>query len=148
MKDVSEYHFFWPGYSVWSDGRNHPISAQDLSRLHQFGPKALPRCLFGYVLYAGIWKGDILVADIEELEGWPSTSLRNSSCLRRSMWMTAGHVSDEFFDDDELPSRVRAGFRPRIMCRGFLAGHCRYGWGCTFAHHVSELHTLTPDPGV
>ena len=67
MKDVSEYHF-WPGYSVWSNGRNHPISAQDLSRLHQFGPKALPRCFFGCVLYAGVWKGDILVADIEELE--------------------------------------------------------------------------------
>ena len=41
----------------------HPISAQDLSRLHQFGPKVLPGILHGYVKYAGgIWKGDILVA--------------------------------------------------------------------------------------
>ena len=47
----------------------HPISAKDLSRLHQFGPKVLPCIFLGYVLYAGrIWKGDILVADIEELE--------------------------------------------------------------------------------
>ena len=46
----------------------HPISATDLSRLHQFGPKVLPRFL-GYTLHAeGIWKGDILVADIEELD--------------------------------------------------------------------------------
>ena len=52
-----------------------------------------------------------------------------------------GYVSDEFFDDDELPSRLRAGFRPMMMCCCFLAGHCRYGWGCTFAHDVSELHT-------
>ena len=37
----------------------HLISAEDLSRLHQFG---------GYVLYlGGILKGDIMVADIEEL---------------------------------------------------------------------------------
>ena len=44
----------------------HPISAKDLSRLHQFGPKVLPVIFLGYVLYAGgIWKGDILVADFE-----------------------------------------------------------------------------------
>ena len=59
-----------------------------------------------------------------------------------------GYVSDEFFDDDELPSRFRAGFRPMFMCRGFLAGHCRYGWGCTFAHLVCELHPLAPGIGV
>ena len=47
----------------------HPISTKDLSRLHQFGKKVLPRILLGYVLYAGgIWKGDIMVVDIEELE--------------------------------------------------------------------------------
>ena len=31
----------------------HPISAKDLSRLHQFGKKVLPSIFFGYVLYAG-----------------------------------------------------------------------------------------------
>ena len=46
-----------------------PISAKDLSRLHQFGPKVLPGIFLGYALHAGgIWKRDILVADIEELE--------------------------------------------------------------------------------
>ena len=47
----------------------HPISAKDLSRLHQFGPKVLPGISLGYALHAGgIWKGDILVADIEVSE--------------------------------------------------------------------------------
>ena len=47
----------------------HPVSARDLSRLHQFGKKILPGIFLGYVLYAGrIRKGDILVADTEELE--------------------------------------------------------------------------------
>ena len=47
----------------------HPISAKDPSRLHQFGPKVLPGIFLSYVLYAGrFWKGDIMVADIEELE--------------------------------------------------------------------------------
>ena len=47
----------------------HLISAKDVSRLHQFGPKVLPGMFFGYALHAGgIWKGDMLVADTEELE--------------------------------------------------------------------------------
>ena len=47
----------------------HPISAKNLTRLHQFLPKVLPGIFFGYVLYARrIWKGDIPIADIEELE--------------------------------------------------------------------------------
>ena len=37
------------------------ISAKDLSRLHQFGPKVLEHA-------RGIWKGDVLIADIEKLE--------------------------------------------------------------------------------
>ena len=45
----------------------HLFSVKDLSALHQFGPKVLPG--FGYALHAGrIWKRDIMVADIEELE--------------------------------------------------------------------------------
>ena len=31
----------------------HSISAKDISRLHQFDPKVLPRKFFGYVLHAG-----------------------------------------------------------------------------------------------
>ena len=47
----------------------HPITAKDHSRIHQFGRKVLPGLFLGYVLYAGeIWKVDIMVADIEELE--------------------------------------------------------------------------------
>ena len=46
----------------------HPVSVKDLSRLHQFGKKVLPGIFLGYSLYAGgIWKGDIMVADVEEL---------------------------------------------------------------------------------
>ena len=47
----------------------HPITAQDQSRIHQFGKKVFPGLFFGYALYAvRIWKGDVLVADLEELE--------------------------------------------------------------------------------
>ena len=47
----------------------HPISAKDISRLHQFGKKVLPGIFLGYVFWSvEIWKGDIMMADIEELE--------------------------------------------------------------------------------
>ena len=47
----------------------HPITAKDQSRIHQFGKKVLPGLFLGYALYAGgIWKCDVLIADLEELE--------------------------------------------------------------------------------
>ena len=47
----------------------HPTTAKDQSRIHQFGKKVLPGLFLGYALYVGgIWKGDVLVADLEELE--------------------------------------------------------------------------------
>ena len=47
----------------------HPITAKDQSRIHQFGKKILPGLFLGYAVYAGrIWKGDVLIADLEELE--------------------------------------------------------------------------------
>ena len=47
----------------------HSITVKDQSRIHQFGKKVLPGLFLRYALYAeGIWKGDVLVADFEELE--------------------------------------------------------------------------------
>ena len=55
----------------------YPISAKVQSRTHQFGKKVLPGLFLGYALYAGeIWKGDILVADIEELETMDASTQR------------------------------------------------------------------------
>ena len=47
-----------------------PTPAKGQSRIHQFGKKVLPGLFLRYALYAGggIWKGDVLVADLEELE--------------------------------------------------------------------------------
>ena len=44
----------------------HPITSKDQSRIHQFGKKVLPGLFPGYA--GGIWKGDVLIADLEELE--------------------------------------------------------------------------------
>ena len=54
----------------------YPVSVKDQSRIHQFGKEVLPRLFLGYALYAGgIWKGDVLVADLEELETMDSSEI-------------------------------------------------------------------------
>ena len=48
---------------------HHPISSKEKSRLNPFREKVLAVISLGYVMMAGpIWKGDIVVADIEELD--------------------------------------------------------------------------------
>ena len=54
----------------------HPTSAKDTSGLHQVGPRVLPGCFLGYVMFAGrICKGDITIADIEELAQMDTSEL-------------------------------------------------------------------------
>ena len=69
MKDVLGNHFKGPIIPFGSLVESHPITAKDQSRIHQFGKKVLPGLFLGCALYAWcIWKGDELIADLEELE--------------------------------------------------------------------------------
>ena len=69
MKGGSEYHLTdqLSRLEQWS---NITLFLQKTYRDYiNCGPKVLPGIFLGYVLSAvGIWKGDIMVADIEELE--------------------------------------------------------------------------------
>ena len=54
----------------------HLISARDQMRIHQFGKKVLPGIFEGYALIAeGLWKGDILRADMEEFENMDASEI-------------------------------------------------------------------------
>ena len=70
----------------------HPITAKDQSRIHQFGKKVLPGLFLGYALYAGgIWKGDVLVADLEELETMDASEIyskKKKQCERGDISQT------------------------------------------------------------
>ena len=69
MKDVWGKPFKGPIIPFGSLVEYHPITAKDQSRIHQFGKKVLPGLFLGYALYAGrIWKDDVLIEDLEELE--------------------------------------------------------------------------------
>ena len=103
---------------------HHRISAKDQSRLQQCGKKALAGIFLGYVLIAGrFWKGDILVADIEELGKFGR--VRNSCSKaqhKRSFNATKGW---QFY----LPNR-RWNSKivwKRSRCRG---NHCKAGTTC------------------
>ena len=64
----------------------HSISEKDQSRIHQFGQKVLAGIYLGYALCAeGIWKGDVLVADLEELRNLDASE---KSMLESSMQKT------------------------------------------------------------
>ena len=61
-----------------------PFPAKDQSRIHQFGKKVLPGLFLRYALCAGgLWKGDIMVADIEELETMDASEIYSKSSMRR-----------------------------------------------------------------
>ena len=63
----------------------HPFTAKDQSRIHQFRKKVLPGLFLGYALYAGgIWKGDVLIADLEELETMDASKIysKKTRCER------------------------------------------------------------------
>ena len=69
MKDVLGRPLKGPFIPFGSLVEYYPITAEDQSRIHQFGKKVLPGLFLGYALHAGgIWKGDVLIADLEELE--------------------------------------------------------------------------------
>ena len=58
----------------------HPMTAKDQSRIHQIGKKVLPGLFLGYALYAErIWKGDVLIADLEDLETMDASDINLKS---------------------------------------------------------------------
>ena len=72
-----------------------PNSERDKARIHQFGKKVLPGISFGYALIAGgIWKGHILIADIEELEKLDASEVYTRRLNAKEVLIT--HKDGEF----------------------------------------------------
>ena len=69
--------FECPVIPFWAMVEHHPTSSRDQSKLHHFGRKVLPGKFRGFASIAGgIWKGDILVADMEDLENMDASEIR------------------------------------------------------------------------
>ena len=75
---------FWAIIPFGSLVEYYPNSSKDQSRMHQFGKKVLPGLFLGYALYAGgIWKGDALITDLEELERWTHRKSTRKDSMRK-----------------------------------------------------------------
>ena len=73
-------HLKGPIISFGSLAEYYRISSIEQSKIHQFGKNVLPVIFLGYALYAeGIWKGDKMVADLEELETMDASEI----CAKR-----------------------------------------------------------------
>ena len=84
MKDVLGSHLKDPLFLLVHWVEYYPISAKDQSRIHQFGKKVLPGLFLGYALYAGgIWKGDVLIADLEEWKRWTHRKSTRKDSMRK-----------------------------------------------------------------
>ena len=86
MRDVFGKPFKGPIIPFGSLVEYYPISAKDQSRIHQVGKKVPPGLFLGYALYAeGIWKGDVLVADFEELETMDASEIYSKRLNAKEM---------------------------------------------------------------
>ena len=59
------------------------MAVRDQSRLHQFGKKVLPG-IFCELFAGGIWKGDTLIADLEDLENLDASENLSSENQRET----------------------------------------------------------------
>ena len=89
----------------------HPVTAKDQSRIHQFGKKVFLGLFFGYVLCAGgIWKGDVLIADFEELETTDASRnlLKKTQCERGDICKGKGEI---IFQSQMVESKPFEGYQ-------------------------------------
>ena len=87
----------------------HPITAKDQSRIHQFGKKVLPGLFLGYALYAGgIWKGDVLIADREELETMDASEIYSKRLHAKEVMFPKGK-GELFFSNRRWTNQTPGG---------------------------------------
>ena len=68
-------------------GRWENHHTKDQSTIHQFGKKVLPGIFLGHELIAGgIWKGDILIADLEDLENLDASDIYPRRIKAKRYW--------------------------------------------------------------
>ena len=95
-----------------------PITAKDQSRIHQFGKKVLSELILGYALYAGgIWKEDVLVAVLEELETMDGNLLNKTQCERGDISQKKGELILSIADGRIKPLGGNQDLRTSILIR-------------------------------
>ena len=82
----------------------YPISTRDQSRLHQVAKKVLLGIFLGYALIVGgLWKRDILIADIEELEKMDAWEIHPRRIIAKEVLILQKALSGELQGESEEP---------------------------------------------
>ena len=94
------------------------ISAKAISRLNQFDQKVLSKIFIEYALYAGgIWKGVIMVSDIEELEEMDVSVLHVRRLNTKEVFASMKDDTFTFLVVDEL---IEISIRDQRLVISFL----------------------------
>ena len=91
-KDVLEQPFKRPIIPFGSLVEHYPISAKDQARIHHFGKKVLPGLFLGYAVY-----GDMLVADIEELETMDASEIYSKRLNAKEVIFHRRNMENSYF---------------------------------------------------
>ena len=95
-KGDSENHSKGPVILFGAMVEHYPIFSRDQSRFHQFSKKVLPGTFLGdELIVGGIWKGDVVVADLEELEKMDASEIHPRRINAKEI--LAPQRRDEFF---------------------------------------------------
>ena len=85
---------------------NLPDSARNKARIHQFGKKVSPGIFLGYALIAReSWNGDIMIADIEELEKLDASEICPRRVKAQEVFIT--HIPSSRWFSNIIRKRLR-----------------------------------------
>ena len=97
--------FYVPIIPFGSSVEYHPITAKDQSRIHQFGKSYLDcssdmHCRRGG---GGIWKGDVLITDLEELETMDGSEIYSKRLNAKEVIFPKDNLSFQSQMDESKP---------------------------------------------
>ena len=103
---------------------DHPSSPNDQARIHLFGKKELQGIILGYELTAVTnWKGDIPIADVEDLEKLDTSASKNRIDQTKRWWL---HIPHRRWYSKMVRERPRI---PSTHCKaGTTCKEWRYQW--------------------
>ena len=127
-----------------------PTSAKDQSRIHQFGKKVLPGLFLGYALHAGrIWKGDIMGADLEELETMVASEIYSKRLNAKEVIFPKEHGNLFPIEDGriKLPGRDQELRTPTLIREHPIRGEGHVDFLGESEGSLPPPHDSLPDAG-
>ena len=123
------------------------MTAKDQSRIHQFGQKVLPGLFFGCALHVGgIWKGDVLIADFEELETMDASEIYSKRLNAKEVILP--REGDSFFTFPIVNGRITTpGEDQDLRTFTLIRGEGHVDFVGESEGSLPQVHDSFPDAG-